>query len=248
MARKNRDRSAEYSRKVAERRLKGLREAISGGYYDEQSESNIQGLIGAITSAVERTRTFKEGKKIPGRTKDSVNRAVSDLQSLVKDLPNVNELRSEDEISLTTYQSNMVFREQINMVSDIKGGLDIYIGNELVHLTKEKVRIFFRATQKAWENKDPEQRYENIMEYYNEKALADLFKKVMETGDNDLMGELLTKKKLGELTDEEAQKLYDLLQAKDTEATDKKYGGLEPGSIKLATTEFPEPPTVDTIG
>ena len=65
---------------------------------------------------------------------------------------------------------NEIFTREINQAS--KGGVS--------SISKEETKIFYAATQKAWEGTDPRKRNERIIEKLNADSLEDAWNKVFE--------------------------------------------------------------------
>ena len=50
----------------------------------------------------------------------------------------------------------------------------------LTDITPEQAQIFWQATRRAWEGKDPKRRYEYIREYFGWDSIADIFDYIMD--------------------------------------------------------------------
>jgi hypothetical protein len=120
-------------------------------------------------------------------------------------------------------QKNRSFEVRMNMASNqrIKGSKQSTVrtaGEEMSGLTKTQVQIFYRATQKAWQNVPVEQRNEAILKYYHQRDLEMFFNKVLSEQRNkdvEKANEILANPE--DYTDAEKKWAYETIQDNDDE-------------------------------
>lgn len=151
-------------RRKAENRLKVLQAQLAG-VQSQAGKARINQQIQTIQDAIESTRMYSQetGKLI--RTRQEV---ASNLQNLVR-------LNQEyGTLVKSQTKSNKATQIEINKAST--GKSTIY--------TQEQVHMFYRATQRAWENAAPDKRNEAILAYYGERSLRKVFEEVINSPDN----------------------------------------------------------------
>lgn len=154
-----------YERRKANRRIKALQDDLSSAK-SQKARSRIRGAISEIEKAIEATRTYSKetGKRI--RTAAEVAANVANLARL-----NI----SNTFLVGSNKKRNLATAKQINMAGSRDEGT-----RAASQYTKEQVRIFYRATQKAWDRPDVpiERRNEAIMRYYGSHVLSELFDEI----------------------------------------------------------------------
>lgn len=150
---------------MAERRINALKkqhERASSASFREK----IQHDITRIQEAMEGTRTYstETGNRI--RTASQVARGIETLRNIIDSFP----LRG-------VKKRNKSFAMRLNMAGSksFQGPArnpERTLGEEMAGITSSQVKVFFRATQSAWDkpNVPVEHRLEAIIEKYNEKV------------------------------------------------------------------------------
>lgn len=148
-------------RRKAERRIASLKKQKTAAN-SALAKKQIQRDIRRMQEAVRGTRTYsvKTGKRIHSAAQ--VERGISKLRNIVNEYP----LRG---IS----QRNRLFSIRMNLASSqsFQGptvNKERTVGEEISGLTRAQVKVFFRATQKAWDKPGVpvEHRIEAIIDYY----------------------------------------------------------------------------------
>ena len=148
-------------RRMAERRINALKkqhDSASSSTYREK----IQRDITRVQEAMESTRMYstKTGKRI--RNESQVAHGIDILRNIIDSFP----LRG-------TKKRNRSFAMRLNMAGSksFQGptrNSERTLGEEMAGITRAQVKVFFRATQKAWDRPDVpvEHRLEAIIEHY----------------------------------------------------------------------------------
>ena len=148
-------------RRKAERRIADLKKQkknANSASYKKQIQRDITRMREAIRST--RTYSTKTGKRI--HSEAQVARGAEKLRSLIESFP----LRG-------VQQHNRSFAMRLNMAGSksFQGPTrnpERSLGEEMAGITSAQVKVFFRATQKAWDRPDVpvEHRLEAIIEHY----------------------------------------------------------------------------------
>lgn len=172
---------AKNARKQAERRKAFIAQKMQHADADRQQAYIRQ--LDHYNDVIERTRAYSGGKKIQNRTAAERAAAVAELEALNRETFTATQERR------AAKGSNTQFKAEIKAVS----------GGQIIEgKTETQVRVFFRATQRAWEGKPVSQRYEAIMDYYKEYDLNVIWDRVMQLNEqqidliNDINDENLT--------------------------------------------------------
>lgn len=202
---------ARNARDKAKRRIADLKAQLNDTT-NESVKLRIRKDIKRIQRAVSDTRTYstKTGKRM--HTTSQVKRAIEILSKLLEEFPlKVPRLK------------NKSFEVRMNMASNqrIQGptqNAKRTAGEEISGLTKSQVQIFYRATQKAWQNVPVEQRNEAILKYYHQRDLENFFNSVLSEQRNkdvEKANEILANP--DDYTDAEKKWAYETIQDNDDE-------------------------------
>jgi truncated hemoglobin YjbI len=202
---------ARNARDKAQRRIADLKAQLNDTA-NANIKSRIRKDIKRIQRAVSNTRTYstKTGKRM--HTSKQVARGIDKLNSLLEEFP-----------LKVPRQKNKSFEVRMNMASNksIQGPTQNSkrtVGEEISGLTKAQVQIFYRATQKAWQNVPVEQRNEAILKYYHQRDLEKLFNDVLSDQRNkdvEKANEILANP--DDYTDAERKWAYEVIQDNDDE-------------------------------
>lgn len=165
-------------RRKAERRIADLKKQkknANSASYKKQIQRDISRMREAIRST--RTYSTKTGKRI--HSESQVLRGAEKLRSLIESFP----LRG-------VQQRNRSFAMRLNMAGSrsFQGPTrnpERSLGEEMSGITSSQVKVFFRATQRAWDRPDVpvEHRLDAIIEHYKGEIgssdLQRIFKYVM---------------------------------------------------------------------
>lgn len=236
-----RDRSKEYARNKAKRRLEALRKSLYDGRWDETSRQNIERRMHNIESALYSSKTYENGKRISGHTKESTDRAVKLLEKLVSSTPIFRELQKVTKFKEPEYDArNEIFKEYMNMSSG-DNRTTVTIENKTFVMQEMNVRFFYRFYQGLWNVNDikPEDRNKVILQKTGFNTLEEAYAVAMGYGDNEQRAEILQKMKNNiTLTEEEQIKLYDMF-GESQQYTSYKAGATS-GQVTLETTRYKE--------
>lgn len=233
-----RDRYKEYARDAGIRRVEGLKKALAETRWNEASRQNIEARIKQLENAIYESRTYADGKRIAGHTKESTLAAAKMLQSLVEETPIqrvVRKMETFEKPSVAT--RNRMFTSMLNMAS---GGSDVTvtIGKKSFTMTENMVRQFYRVYQDLWNtgNVSVNERNARILSKSNISSLEEAFAIAMGLGNNYQRIQLLDKVQDSQpLTDDEAIELYAMLSEGQNNASYKKGRS---GSIAANTTQI----------
>ena len=200
---------ARNARDKAQRRIADLKAQLNDTT-NASIKSRIRKDIKRIQRAVSNTRTYstKTGKRM--HTSNQVARGIEKLSSLLEEFP-----------LKVPRQKNKSFEVRMNMASNksIQGPTQNSkrtVGEEISGLTKAQVQIFYRATQKAWQNVPVEQRNEAILKYYHQRDLEKLFNDVLQRNEDvEKANEILANP--DDYTDAERKWAYEIIQDNDDE-------------------------------
>ena len=154
---------AELERKKTATRLRALENILANENLERNSRKKFENMVDEMKAVSDETRTYKDGKRIVGRSQEDIEAALSRLTEL-------NE-------SATVYTGDrrrgfLFTQNQLNMASvDAEGSV----------YTKAEAKIFYRATQKAWQREgvDEHSRNEAILQYYGRTNLAAFVEEVL---------------------------------------------------------------------
>lgn len=229
-----RDRFREYARDAGIRRIEGLKKSLDTRKWNEQSRQNIESRIHQLENAVYESRTYADGKRIAGHTKESTYAAAKLLKALVSETGNQIQLRKMETFDKPTYtQRNVVFSQLINIAS-ANQNVNVTIGKKSFQMTDNMVRMFYRAYQPLWNtgNVSVKDRNAVILQKTGFKTLEEAFAVAMGLNNNFERALILEKSQNGmELSDSEAQELYEML----SESQKARY---ETGSIAINTAQI----------
>lgn len=204
-------------RRKAERRIADLKKQkknANSASYKKQIQRDITRMREAIRST--RTYSTKTGKRI--HSEAQVARGAEKLRSLIESFP----LRG-------VQQRNRSFAMRLNMAGSrsFQGPTrnpERSLGEEMSGITSSQVKVFFRATQMAWDRPDVpvEHRLDAIIEHYKEEIgssdLQRIFKYVMSDQRNaDVAKAKDIVANPDKYTDGEKEWAYDVLADNDAE-------------------------------
>lgn len=198
-------------REKAQRRIDDLKRSMKEST-SETVRDSLRKDIRRIQRAVSNTRTYstKTGKRM--HTTKQVERGIEKLTQILEDYP------------LKVPKSrNRAFEIRMNMASNqrLQGptrDMKHTVGEEMAGITYTQVRIFYRATQKAWQNVPVEQRNEAILRYYHQRDLEAFFNKVLsEQRNNDVKFAAEILENPEDYTDAEKRWAYETLRDNDDE-------------------------------
>lgn len=230
-----RDRYKEYARDAGIRRVEGLKKALAETRWNEASRQNIESRIKQLENAIYESRTYADGKRIAGHTKESTLAAAKMLQSLVEETPIQRVVRKMETFEKPSAATrNRMFTSMLNMAS---GGSDVTvtIGKKSFTMTENMVRQFYRVYQDLWNtgNVSVNERNARILSKSNISSLEEAFAIAMGLGNNYQRIQLLDKVQDSQpLTDDEAIELYAMLSEGQNNV---KY---EKGQIALNTSQI----------
>lgn len=229
-----RDRFREYARDAGIRRIEGLKKSLETRKWNEQSRQNIESRIHQLENAVYESRTYADGKRIAGHTKESTYAAAKLLKSLVSETGTQIQLRKMESFEKPSYtQRNVVFSQLMNIAS-ANQNVNVTIGKKSFQMTDTMVRMFYRAYQPLWNtgNVSVKDRNAVILQKTGFKTLEEAFAVSMGLNNNFDRALILDKSKNGmELSDSESQELYEML----SESQKVRY---ETGSIAINTAQI----------
>ena len=204
-------------RRKAERRIADLKKQkknANSASYKKQIQRDITRMREAIRST--RTYSTKTGKRI--HSEAQVARGAEKLRSLIESFP----LRG-------VQQRNRSFAMRLNMAGSrsFQGPTrnpERSLGEEMSGITSSQVKVFFRATQRAWDRPDVpvEHRLDAIIEHYKGEIgssdLQRIFKYVMSDQRNaDVAKAKDIVANPDKYTDGEKEWAYDVLADNDAE-------------------------------
>lgn len=200
---------ARNARDRAQRRIDDLKKSLKDTT-SEDVRASIKKDIKRIQRAVSNTRTYstKTGKRM--HTSKQVERGIEKLSRILEEYP-----------LKVPHQRNRSFQIRMNMASSQRSWEEagFTVPKEtLGGLTRGKVQIFYRATQKAWQNVPIEQRNEAILKYYHQRDLENFFNKVLSEQRNkdvEKANEILANPE--DYTDAEKKWAYETIQDNDDE-------------------------------
>ncbi len=154
---------AELERKKTATRIRALENILANEKLERNSRKKFENMVDEMRAVSDETRTYKDGKRIVGRSQEDIEAALSRLTEL-------NE-------SATVYTGDrrrgfLFTQNQLNMASvDAEGSV----------YTKAEAKIFYRATQKAWQREGigEHERNEAILQYYGRTNLAAFVEEVL---------------------------------------------------------------------
>ena len=191
---------AKAARRAAKRRVEALEQIARTA--DVDMRDDIRQQISNFQQLDAMTRMYAGGKRIAGRTAAERLEAVEKLEKAIRVAPIKREIKSYQ-----TLRSNAVFMNDVKVASS--SGIDT--------MSEVEVRVFFRATQKAWEGSAPSERYEAILKAYGVKSLDYLWQKIKKDNQDviDLLEAIQAGAKPEELTPEQQETLMKLKAADD---------------------------------
>lgn len=204
-------------RRKAERRIADLKKQkknANSASYKKQIQRDISRMREAIRST--RTYSTKTGKRI--HSESQVLRGAEKLRSMIENFP----LRG-------VKKRNRSFAMRLNMAGSrsFQGPTrnpERSLGEEMSGITSSQVKVFFRATQKAWDRPDVpvEHRLDAIIEHYKGEIgssdLQRIFKYVMSDQRNvDVAKAKDIVANPDKYTDGEKEWAYDVLADNDAE-------------------------------
>lgn len=204
-------------RRKAERRIADLKKQkknANSASYKKQIQRDISRMREAIRST--RTYSTKTGKRI--HSESQVLRGAEKLRSMIENFP----LRG-------VKKRNRSFAMRLNMAGSrsFQGPTrnpERLLGEEMSGITSSQVKVFFRATQKAWDRPDVpvEHRLDAIIEHYKGEIgssdLQRIFKYVMSDQRNvDVAKAKDIVANPDKYTDGEKEWAYDVLADNDAE-------------------------------
>lgn len=187
---------ARNERRKAQRRIKALEQQMQKAG-NSKTRSKLKGRIEELTKAVESTRMYstETGKRV---------RTQSDVAANIEQLSRINSNFSY--LTKSQTRSNKSVEIEINRAS---------VGESSMY-TNTQVKVFYRATQKAWQNSPIADRNKAILDYYGEKSLKKVFEDVVNNEQNSNVQKAIEILQNGsEATDEEKAWALEQLQDND---------------------------------
>lgn len=214
---------ARNERRKAERRVTAL-EIKMYSASDSSERQKIANQIQTMREAMAETRMFVSGRSGERRSVESRSEAVEYL----KELNNQFETAGRG-ASVSQERRNLVLQREISAVSR---------GEEVDDMSETDMRVFWRATQDAWEGAPIEQRYERIYEYYGTRDLNKIYRLALE--DNDKIAEILDRLDSGErLTKEQREFLSKIKRTEDEQEKAYRNSSGSPIRGKIASNVKP---------
>lgn len=193
---------AELARKRADVRIKGLLQVLRSENLPDVTRKVFQKEIMSLNAekAATRIRT-KTGKIIPGRTQSELNAALERLNERV------------EATTIYTGDRRRAFKVTQSELNKASVGLPS-------QYTKAEAKIFYKATQKAWQRAGVTEhnRNEAILEYYGRTNLAAFVKEVLDINELAIKA---SEMRTNEDMTEEQRKEYDEAQRRDNEDSEK---------------------------
>ena len=232
-----RDRYKEYARDKAIARVAGLKKALQETRWNEASRKNIENRISVLENTIFESRTFADGKRIAGHTKESTLAAAKMLESLVRETPIQRNLRKMESFERQSdSQRNKIFTDMMNLASQ-RDGITVTIGKKTFTMTDSMVRMFYYAYQDLWNtgNVSVKDRNAVILQQTGFRTLEEAFAIAMGTGNNYRRSQILEKAMNQELmSDEETAELYNML-SEGQQNVSYKAGSIAANTQQLAT-------------
>lgn len=193
---------AELIRRKINTRIKGISTILENKNLPKRLRDSYEATVLDLRMAQAGTRTrTKSGKKIVGRTKEKLETSLKVAEKLAADT----------EVYTGNRRRGFLFTQ--NQLNAASAGADSVF-------TKAEVKIFYRATQKAWEGKSSKiNRNQAILEYYGRSNLESLVEEVLEINKLAVKAASLDPTKF--MTDEQREE-YEKAQQADT--TDGEKG------------------------
>lgn len=158
---------------------------------------------------VSESRMFENGK-YTGNSKAVREKAVAELEKFNRQNVTYRNRKNYD-----VHKANVLFSQQLNAATK---------GDEISTFTETEARVFFRATQQAWEGVSVNKRLDAILEAYDTKSLEVVWQKVKALNEDRIA--LIDKLNSGvtpnELSSEEQELLQKLL-SEDASNEDIRY-------------------------
>lgn len=221
--------SAKAARRKAEARIRRLESDLKLTR-DSREIKRINETIKDIRQGIEETRTYSAGKKIKGRTAESVRMAVEKLNQMNRGLLTSSSMDMKASLGNRIKQSNAISKIHIsNATSGYRYDETVSFKIDDKEYSYEKYsetasRLFFKATQEAWEHRNPNMRYENILAYYNDDEHQYTLDEIYEAFyyKNAQTIQTIEKLQSGERLTDEQKRIANDLKSKD-ESQDKRY-------------------------
>lgn len=202
---------ARNARRKAQRRIDDLKRSMRETN-NEDLRNSIKKDIKRIQRAVSNTRTYstKTGKRM--HTSKQVERGIEKLSRILEEFP-----------LKVPHERNRSFEIRMNLASNqrVQGptkSTTKTAGEEMAGITYDQVRIFYRATQWAWQGTDVEKRNQEILRKYHARDLEALFNKILakqRNKDVEKANEILANPE--DYTDAEKKWAYETIQDNDDE-------------------------------
>ena len=209
-----RDRFVEYARDKAIRRLEGLRASLQDNKWEENSRRNIETRMKQLENAIWESRTYADGKRIAGHTKESTRAAAEMLERLADSTGTRINLRKTTTFGFANDEArNQIFKTAMNIASTTNP-INVTIGNKSFEMNDFMVRAFYRFYQPLWNTGSvaPSERNKVILQKTGFRTLEEAFAVAMGTDNNYETALMLERLASGEgITDEEALTLYGLM-------------------------------------
>lgn len=206
----------------AQRRIKAIKKLLEASQ-STAAQQRLKSQIDTYNSAIEATRTYssKTGKKI--RTQAEVSQNIDALSR-------INEQNSQlVNVSAKARQlrANKATQKMISMASSSKT-------ENASPYTKTQVQIFYRATQKAWQNAPLEGRNQAILDYYGMTSLQEVFEQVTGNQRNkDVQRATEIVNNPQDFSEEDRKWAFDVIQDNEDEyqISPPKGGGASPSDV-----------------
>lgn len=154
-------------RKKAKRRIARLEKEISKTG-SEKERVFYEQQVRSLREQVSKTYEFNPlTHKATGYTKDDIRMAAR----------NLTRMNVSSEIGRTSQsRKNFITQQELNTAKSYHSGIQ-----SIGEFTSEEVRIFYRATQEAWQGlSSKEDRNKTILEYYGRSDLRDFVREVLD--------------------------------------------------------------------
>lgn len=189
---------AERARAMAKTRIAGIKKILAAENLPKKTRAFFENTVRDLRAAQAATRTrTKSGKVIKGRTKEGLDASLESLKSQIE--------------STTVYTGDRrrafkFTQNQIKLAS---------VDNPSSMYTKAEVKIFYRATQKAWQREGVPitARNEAILEYYGRPNLAAFIQEVLDVNQSAVKASELNP--YNHMTEEQREE-YEKAQRADT--------------------------------
>lgn len=199
---------AKNARKQAATRYKAL-VTLYEQSSDATARADYLSHIQHYEKLVSESRLFENGK-YTGNSKAVREKAVAELERF-----NAQNVTYRNRRNYDIHKANVSFAQQLNAATK---------GDEISTLSETEARVFFRATQQAWQGVEVKDRLDAILKAYNTNSLEVVWERVKALNADRI--ELIEKLNSGATPDDlsvEEKELLQQLLAEDSSNVDKRY-------------------------